>query len=279
MTGDPVERYRQHDPARGTTDVSGIVEPMVRRRLDRRAEQPPPMSGSGRAHGWAGWRSRTLVAGSLTLALIAVFAVAGLGARTGGQESEVSSAVATEQVQGLATDAVADDLAAAVNAGSLGGVEMLLSPESDCGWMQRLDGAVEECAKFWAHHIAIGAQVRLVGCVGAPARSCSFEMTSQLAAALGQADHTRRTSVRLSLDENARLVMHWQGPPGEGYLLGADEQRLFARAAADTSMVVTVGKPPTEIVSPSFGPLRLDGRSGRALMAAALALRSDRIQT
>lgn len=296
MIADPLEAYRRCDPADDRMDDRDdweVLEPMLRRRLDALGGAGSDDATSRAAvAGSVPRRHRTLL-GALSVAALAVggiviamgsaggddraFGIADEpGERARSEDASSSNRTLTTldrdagALHALATDALADDFADAINGAALDDALAVLSSESDCDWPQRPDYAEETCAQYWAHQVAIGTDLSFHACDGTRGRRCGLVLRSQLATVMGHPDRSRTGTVRLRLDDDHLLVFAWEEAPATGHVPDADERRLYRAAAEHTTPVVAaVGRPPVHMISEADGPLRLDRWSGEALMAAA----------
>lgn len=158
-----------------------------------------------------------------------------------------------------------DALEAAGNAGDLGAVLAVLSPEANCD-VAAPGTEVETCEQFWGANIGMGGSF-VIECTpsGLIPVPCTVAFQSEVHVALGYPDHEVSSSIPMSLDADGRLITGAVDATAPNFSGGGDatDRRLWAFME---EMFPEMG------VSPNFGPNPYDFDAGVAALEAARAL-------
>jgi hypothetical protein len=281
MTGGLLEQYRHEDPALSAERSWEMAEPLIRDRIGHRVTVTGPDTAAGPAT--RGSVRRVMVACAVGALLATALLVSSIRSAPDAPMDAVRSPATTSDgsssgsralvgvplaVRGSLIDSRVAELSTAINAGDLTPALDVLSFESDCDWPMLPDVAIETCAQFWGHEIALGGTIEVSECTGDGRRRCTITMSSRLAKISGHAGHRAIGRIELALDDRGHLVFEWAVAPAGIHLPGDHAEHLYRRAAN----LSAPGDDPADAISASDGPYRLDHRSAQLLMEAASAL-------
>lgn len=155
-------------------------------------------------------------------------------------------------------------LVSAANAGDLGGVLAVLSPDAKCD-VSAAGTRTETCEQFWGANIAMGGRFDMV-CAGATLPfSCSLDMMSESHTALGYPDHVVSSTIPVEIDAEGLLVTGPVSGTRSNFSGGGD-------ATDFRWWRFMQGMFPEMPISGTFGPNPYDAAAGAAMLEAARAM-------